>query len=371
MRTRLLEHALSILLVSGAIILFVNAAAHLEESRRAERIQGIEPYLRLDFVDFGDPLQTALFRETLTAFFPDTPAKNDSLLQSIQAFRQEQFTNAAYKSGGEERGLSKTRLERLGGMYLQFIVIYLIVIVITYHAARSLGMYRFIRSKQGQGSSMTEIYRLLTASAWRNLAAYPRALFLLLKALIRIFIYALLFAPAYVIAYSIRSSFDTDSYLFMIGLGVVSNGLLINYANKFFTLLVAESRKGYVETALVKNLDSSYEWNVPDGLSVWALLHPGGLLPSHVFRHIYLNARYQFLITLKEHASFIITGLIIIEMALNIQGHLGYEMLQNILYRRYDIVASIILGIFLVVKATELAADVWFHRETRRYENKA
>ena len=58
-------------------------------------------------------------------------------------------------------------------------------------------------------------------------------------------------------------------------------------------------------------------------------------------------------------------------MALNIQGHLGYEMLQNILYRHYDVVASIVLGVFLIVKATELWADVWFHRETQRYENKS
>jgi ABC-type dipeptide/oligopeptide/nickel transport system permease component len=84
-----------------------------------------------------------------------------------------------------------------------------------------------------------------------------------------------------------------------------------------------------------------------------------------------MNARFQFLVTLKEHASFLITGLVIIEMALNIQGHLGYELLQNILYKQYDVVLSIILGIFLVVKVTEITVDAWFHHQSRKYENRS
>jgi ABC-type dipeptide/oligopeptide/nickel transport system permease component len=91
---------------------------------------------------------------------------------------------------------------------------------------------------------------------------------------------------------------------------------------------------------------------------------------SHVFHHIYLNARYQYLPALKEHASFLITGLIIIEMALNIQGHLCYELLQNVLFRQYDVVVAIILGIFLVVKTTEIIVDAWHHHEVKRYENR-
>jgi ABC-type transport system involved in multi-copper enzyme maturation permease subunit len=156
----------------------------------------------------------------------------------------------------------------------------------------------------------------------------------------------------------------------MIILAIISNGLLVNYANKFFTFLVSENRKGYVQTAVVKNLNDSYEWGTPDGVSYWSVLRPHSLFGSHVFKHIYLNARYQFLITLKEHASFLITGLIIIEMALNIQGHLGYEMLQNILYKEYDVVVSIILGIFFIVKATEIVVDGWFYIESKKYENK-
>jgi hypothetical protein len=178
-----------------------------------------------------------------------------------------------------------------------------------------------------------------------------------------------LFSPAYVIAYSIRTEFSTDTLPFMILLGVVSNGLLVTYANKFYTFLVAESRKGYVETALAKNLHGSYDRHAPDGISLRAILRPGKRFGGHVFEHIFRNARYQYLATIKEQASFLITGLIIIEMALNIHGHLSYEMLRQMLYRNYAIVIAIVLGIFYAVKLTEIVTDWLVHRESLRYAN--
>jgi hypothetical protein len=57
-------------------------------------------------------------------------------------------------------------------------------------------------------------------------------------------------------------------------------------------------------------------------------------------------------------------------MALNIQGHLCYELLQNILYRRYDIALTIILGIFLLIKVTEILVDLQQHRKELRFENR-
>jgi len=42
-------------------------------------------------------------------------------------------------------------------------------------------------------------------------------------------------------------------------------------------------------------------------------------------------------------------------------------LLQQILYRQYDVVCAIIFGIFLVVKTTEIAVDVWYDREKRGY----
>ena len=373
MKAKLIEHALSILLVTCAFAALVNVVMEKEKSRLDAHLMSIKPYLQIDSLDFGDPLHVALFKETLGLFRPESSQRNDSLLKSIQAFRQEQFTKKAYKTGGDDRGLTRARLAKLGNMYWQFILIYIIVMALSYRAAQSLAIYRFVKMKQNRASHISEIYDSIRGSGHtqRGMSFYGHVALLMLKALFKGLCYAVLFSPAYVIAYSIRSGVDTDSYFFMIILAIISNGLLINYANKFFTFLVAESRRGYVQTAIVKNLSASYEWRVPDGVSYWSVVRPKHLLGSHVFKHIYLNARYQFLITLKEHASFLITGLIIIEMALNIQGHLGYELLRNILYKQYDVVVSIILGMFLIVKATEIAVDGWFHSESRKYENRA
>ncbi len=370
MKSKLIEHTLSIVLLSCVFIIVMNVIGHRESARNVDRMRFIAPYLQFDSLDFGNPLHVALFKETLDLFHPETPARNDSLLLAIQAFRQEQFTNQAYKTGGGDRGLSSAKMMKLGNMYLQFIIIYLIVMVLSYYAAQSLAIFRFVKMKQNKTSYLEELYTGMRSTTHRNGSFFSHSVFLFAKALVKSLSYAVLFSPAYVIAYSIRSSMNTDSYLFMIVLGVISNGLLINYANKFFTFLVTESRKGYVQTAIVKNLNASYEWGTPDGVSRWSVVRPGSSFPSHVFRHIYMNARFQFLSTLKEHASFLITGLVIIEMALNIQGHLGYELLQNILYKQYDVVVSIILGIFFIVKVTEIVVDGWFHHESRKYENR-
>lgn len=369
MKRTILEHLASILFVAMAFALVLGYLKIKEQEAEEARTSLVGPYLALN-IDFGNPMHVAMFREALNQFHPEDPAANDSILQAINDFRMLQFTNAAYKTGGEERGLSWTKATRLAWMYLQFIVVYALVMVLTYVGAQSLAVYRFIKMKQHGTSYLASFVESLRDRRSRK-GGFPIStlLFLLLKALLKGVAYTILFAPAYVIAYSFKTRIDTDSLLFMIVLGVVSNGLLINYANKFYAFLAAESRRGYVETAMVKNLGSSYAWHVPGGLRYRAILQPATMFPSHVFRHIYMNARHQYLPALKEHASFLISGLIIIEMALNIQGHLGYELLQNILYRRYEVVLAILLAIFLVVKATEILVDVWTHNEARRYEN--
>jgi hypothetical protein len=360
MIAKLAEHLLAVVIVSCAFVVLVLMLQERTAAERTAREESVQQFLRIDSLDFGNPLHAALFREALGAFQPGDEAANDSLLARIQAYRQEQFTDRTMKTGGDDRGLSGARLSILGTMYGQFILLYLVVLIITYYAARSIAVLRFVRMKQGAGSYLAGMMSGSPAGAILSLG----------KAIVKAMAYAVLFSPAYVIAYSIRSGVNTDSYLFMLLLGVVSNGLLINYANKFHAFLMAEDRKGYVQTALVKNLRASYTWG-SEGITRWAALLPGSRFAGHVFGHVYLNARYQFLVTLKEHASFLITGLIIIEMALNVQGHLGYELLQNILFKQYDVAVAIILAIFLMVKATEILVDIRFYRVSRTYENRA
>lgn len=372
MRRKILEHIGSLAFVAVVFALLLLFLKHREAAEREARAHVVAPYLNLPGVDFGNPRDRALFKETLNLFRPASPSANDSLVSAIESFRQSLFTDPSLKTDAGEQGLTGHVLGRLALMYLQFILVYGIVLALTFYGAQSLGIYRFVRMKQGRESYLREFFHLIRSpnAGGGTLPRIGKSSFLLVKAFVKGVSFAVLFSPAYVIGYSFKTSIETDSLLFMIILGVVSNGLLVNYANRFYLLLAAENRKGYVETALVKNLGGDYRWNVPGGIAYRSILRLPRQFPGHVLQHIYLNARHQYLPTLKEQASFLITGLIIIEMALNIQGRLCYELLQNILYRQYAVALTIIFAIFLLVKVTEILVDVRQHRQELRYENR-
>ena len=373
MRKKLLEHISSIILVSAIFLVLIyhfHSGYRQVQTRQDARIA---PYLALDFIDYDDPLHKALLKESLNIFQPGQEPEHEALIRAIEQYRAAQIA-ALTRQQRNLQGLSFSKLGQLSGMYVNFILVYLIVMLLTYYGVQTLAVLRFIRLQQNRESYLAELASFLQ----RRFRDQPKTLHLrdqrraaapLGKALFKGLLYLMLFSPAYVIAYSFKTRFDTDSIFFMVLLGVISNGLLITYAQKFFTFLVAESRKGYVQTAIVKNLENRYNLNAAGGVSLGRVLNFRKRFPGHVFQHIFINARYQYLATIKEQASFLITGLVIIEMALNIQGHLCYELMQNILYRQYDIVLTIILGIFLVVKGTELASDYWQYLEARRYDN--
>jgi hypothetical protein len=355
MKPKMMEHALSIAFVSVLLctLLFLarsaaNGAAMHQQSR-------LSAYGNLGFVDFKDPFAKALLKDVMNIYYPDQYDTNAVIVGTILANREHEFENKLQKSYLEEK-LSPGKLLQLLGMYVKFLIVYIIVMFLTYYGVQTLAVLRYVRKKQralrAQRPSALDRLKSVAGAVGKTAA------------------YFVLFSPAYVIAYSIRTEFNTDTIVFMALLGVISNGLLITYMNKFYAFLVAESRKGYVETAVVKNLDNGYSSHAPGGISYKDILRPAKRFTGHVFDHIFKNARRQYLSTIKEQASFLITGLIIIEMALNIHGHLSYELLRQLLYKNYDIVIVIVLGIFYTVKGTEIFVDWLMHREERKYENK-
>ena len=364
LRRHVAEHLLALLLVGGtlgAAILALHASAPVQAGPSA-----LLGYLDIDSVDFATPLQRSLFREAYAETHHVSGKALDSVMNILDQERLARFTDPEKKAGGGRRLLTWEGAAQLLPMYVSFLLVYAIVMVATFLGARTIAIYRFSAMKQGRSSFVRRYIRNIE---WHGPRAVVGRIGLLAKAILRSAAYALLFSPAYVIAYSFRTRIDTENILFMIFLGIVSNGLLINYANKFYGLLVTESRKGYVETALVKGLHSSYAFGTGDGLPWEALAAPLHRLRGHVFRHVYLNARFQFITSLKEHAAFLVTGLVIIEMALNIKGQLCYTLLQHILFREYDLVIAIVFGIFAIVKGTELIVDIWHDTLARRYGN--
>lgn len=352
MKPKLIEHLSSIVIVTIVMIILIHLAGE-PGTRAAHRENAkLKGFSDVSFIDFNNSFHKALLHDVMNIYYPGQQSKNDSLVQFLVNFKERQFTDRLQTEFIQER-LTASKFADLFGMYLKFLMVYVLVMVITYYGVQTLAVWRFVLHKRD--------VELIDAPVTAKRVGK--------KALLTIGSF-ILFCPSYVIAYSIRTSINTDTVPFLILLAVISNGLLIVYANKFYAFLVAENRKGYVETALVKNLSNNWHSGSSGGINWKMLCSWRKSFKGHVFDHIMMNARCQYLSTIKEQATFLITGLIIIEMALNIHGHICYEMLRQMLYKNYSIVIVIILGLFYTVKMTEIYSDYLVFRSEKKYENR-
>ena len=353
MKSKLLVHGASILFVSMvllvAMVFLGNRSSHAGPGQAAQQ----KALPDASFADLSNPFQKALFSDVMNIFYPGQYDKNNTITSSLADAQEKTFHDKLQNSNVKEH-LTGEKWLQISGMYIKFIIVYVIVMLLTYYGVQTLGVWRFCRKKSH--TTLTQRSFIPVLLKWITKASLGVASFVF-------------FCPAYVIAYSLRTELNTDTIFFMILLCVISNGLLMVYSNKFYAFLVAESRKGYVETAQAKNLKNSYAQNTIDGISYKALLKPFKRFNGHVFDHIFCNARWQYLSTIKEQASFLITGMIITEMALNLHGYLSYELLRQMLYGNADIVIVMVLGIFYLVKATEIFTDYLVFKEERKYGN--
>jgi hypothetical protein len=307
----------------------------------------------ISFVSINNPFHRALLLDVTNIYRPGQGRKNQETVSS-ELLRRERRYSKRLETSFLARKLTGAVIVRILIMYLKFLFVYAVVMGLTYYGVVTLGTWLFV-------------YRRRTLSSCGSKTAKAAAI---LRRFFGAALSMLLFCPAYVIAYSIRTELNTDTVIFMIILGVISNGLLIVYSARFQAFLEAEARKGYVDTAIVKNLNASWGRKA-GGIRLSAILNPVKRFDGHILEHIFRNAEFQYLSTFKEQASFLVTGLIIIEMALNIHGHLCYEMLQEMMYGNYDIVIVIILLIFYTIKLTEIAADTALSRRNAKYDNRA
>lgn len=369
MKRAIAEHVSGFITILAITFLALSLIQSHQDAARADALRLITPYLT-NSVDLTDPLDAALFKEALRVFYPEGP-RPDSISAAVDFFILKKMTDATYKSGREPSGLTFESLGTLAWMYLRFVAVFTLVAVLTFLGARTLAIHEFIQMKVGNDSSLRRLVMLYDSFRSGNAppAALKKGTLLVFRALLKGLFSLFLFSPAYVLAYALKTEVETGNLMFMAVLAVVSNGVLISMTGTFYAFLVQEGRKGYVETALVKELDSSYIPPVQFERRMFALARPMHAFSHHVFKHIYMNASFQYISALKQHVAFLITGLIIIEMALNIQGHLCYELLKSLLFEDYEVAAAIIIGIFFAVKLAELFIDLWYEREFRKYHN--
>ena len=366
LRRIILEHLSAVLVVGVVLAALAILLTVVEESRTQPSDPSIARYLAIGDVDWSRPLHKELFRDSYLFLHPASEGAIDSILRNIEEMRIRDLTDPTRKLGGERKTLTWDTVGGLVPMYVVFIIVFLSVLGLTYVAARAMAIRKFILSKQGRSSYLR---RYVAAVQSGGLKEAVVRLDLLARSLMYGIASLVLFSPAYVVAYSLRTRLDTENVFFLILLAVVTNGVLVHYAGRLYALLVTESRKGYVETAIVKGVRGKYSWDHGEGLPRMVMFTPAQAAKGHVFHEIYRNARLQFIPSMKEHVTFMVTGLVIIEMALNIKGYLCYTLLQHMLFREYDIAIAIVFLIFVAVKVIEVCIDVWHAFELRKYDN--
>jgi len=306
----------------------------------------------------------------LSIYYQDKRDDADSLYNVLIEYNKQEFSHLQSEYSSKQP-FSFRQSSRILIYYIKFVFIYIVVLLLTFYGVQTLAVLLFMRKQQQRPPFLIKLknqFQLLLgqSSIQNKIKQIWNLLYTILRGFIKALIYLALFTPAYVMAYSIKSDFNTNSEIFLILLAVLSNSLLITYTNKFFTLLISESRKGYVLTARVKNLKNSYLANTEDGLSYKAIFSIRKNFQGHVFNHIFMNARFQYIETIKEQASFVISGLVIIEMALNIHGQFNYELLQQVLYKNFHYVALMALGLFVLVKLTDISAEYFKYKQLKR-----
>ncbi len=365
------EHLLALVVFSLTLILIYNLflkpnVVVVKKSELANYIFGNQT------VNIADNYEKALLLDVMNVFNPDSIENNKRVLYDIEELHNNKFADITQKTGGEYKGLTWGTIEKLLGMYFWFLLLYLISIVFIHSLGKAFAIWKFVNVKKGHGSYFSDFIEIgkeyfnKVVPKEVKVVVRNKAVKVFIKGLLKTIAYFIIFSPSYVVAYSFKGSSISDSFPFFIFLAIFTNGLLINYSYRFYSLLKAESKKGYVDTAIVKGLNNNYDDKV---FTLKNLIKFNKDFEGHIFNHIYQNANYQNILNIKELSALLITGIVIIEMALNIQGYLCYEMLQNILYKHYDVVIFIVILIFTTVKITELYADLKYIKMTRKYEN--
>lgn len=352
MKEILKSHLTGVTVIAGILIILIfyfnsKSEALAEPPPIAKKLAKIENF------DFNDPLQVDILLEAVERF-TGSQAEKEKWRLEIEEYRVKYFTNKYFKEGAEKPGISAAVAESLFPKYLKFLFLYIVSLILLFYIVKTAGLIKFVRTRQTRNSVSSEFKGKVLYSAGK---------------IFSFFSILILFSPVYVIAYAVKGTVTSDNYFFFIVLLLLGNGITITFMNKFYHYLVSESQKGYILSARVKNLNDNYDMLSYKELLLLVLKGKSDSLREHIIYDIFKNASVSFALVIKELISFLITGIIITEMALNIQGHLCYEMMQRVLSKEYDIVLFIVLLIFMTLKVSEIITDISALRSVKKYAN--
>ena len=104
----------------------------------------------------------------MNIFYPGQFDKNKAEVSHL-AHAQEKALRDKLENSSEKEGLTLGAWTRILGMYIKFIIVYVLVMLLTYYGVQTLGAWRFCRKKshdeQGAGSFPTMVLKSLKSAA--------------------------------------------------------------------------------------------------------------------------------------------------------------------------------------------------------------
>ncbi len=321
-------------------------------------------------LDINSTYDRLIFEDAVENVLKENPTEKEELITSLNEFTEEKYTNKKLKTGDRRESLSFSTLPGILWKFIKFLLLFAIVEFSIFYLSERLALIKFYLVKEKKNS----FGRLLVQKMAERKNYYikekidwTKTVLLFIGMLGRFFGYLVLFSPVYVIAYILKFNSENITFIWSFVFGIFTNGVLIAAVNKFYHLLVTESKRGYVETATVKNVPLFPDENLKGLLKI--LLLKNGNFGETIVTQIFASAHIQFVPSFKEVSHFVITGLIIIEMALNIQSGVFYQMMRSFLFAEYDILFFILFLVFATVKFVDAAIELYAVRESGKYEN--
>jgi hypothetical protein len=336
----------------AALIFFVSG------SENENKFSEIKSLLTAAELNPENELDAATLLDAIKNYYKNSP-KADALIAEYFAYKEFLLTARENKSGADVRSLDFSLALSLLGKAALFAFYFALIGFLLFYLSESFALLKFKRKNCGAGKQQkkaekenAQIMNLLKKAGEIILAAAG---------------YFILFSPVYLIGYLFKFNYENVTFFSYVILSVFTNGVLITSANKFYRLLESESVKGYVETAKIKGVN--YDCSADGKITATRIFSPFKFFGEHILTQIYKSAHLQYLSAFKEIARFQITGMIIVELALNLQNGIFYELLKALKGKETAVAIFILMLVFFVVKASDIVTDYLFLKENAKYEN--
>jgi len=364
----LTRHLLSFLIFGSALLIAAFSSGG-SDSFNAKYTKIISLFKKSG-LDINRTYDRLIFEDAVGKVLKGNTTEKENLIANVNKFTREKYTKKELKTGSRKETLSLLTLPGIMWKFLKFLFLFFIVEISIFYFSERLALIKFYLVKEKKNSFSGLLDRMIWEKKdffIKEKIDWLRTSLLILGMIGRLLSYLILFSPVYVIAYVLKFNSENITFIWGLLFGIFTNGVLIAGVNKFYHLLVSESKRGYVETAMVKNVPFFPDVGKKELLKI--LLLKKDNFGETIVTQIFASARLQFVPSFKEVSRFVITGLIIIGMALNIQSGVFYQMLRSFLSAEYDILFFILFLVFATIKFIDAVIDLYAVRESGKYEN--